>query len=99
MSLYLSFLGEDDICDYYSDDYDYDQCQILQNNCKTIEGTPCIFPFTFRSQQYTYCISGRKRKQPWCPTEVDSNGNPVPGQWGECNEQCPTEGADVGKSL
>ena len=43
------------------------------------------------------CISGIRRRKPWCPTKVDSNGIPVPGEWGNCNDQCPTEGSDIGK--
>ena len=53
----------------------------------------------FRGKSVTNCVTGQRRKKPWCPTEVDSNGDPVPGKWGVCNDHCPTEEADVGRSL
>ena len=93
-----SFLEEDDDCDYSSDDYD--QCIALKNKCKTVDEKPCIFPFVHRGKEVRNCISGIRRRQPWCPTEVDSNGDPVPGQWGYCDDQCSTEGGtEVGRSL
>ena len=66
-----------------------------KNQCKTVHEIPCIFPFLFRGEEITNCITGVKRRQPWCPTTVDSDSVPVPGQWGYCNDQCPTEGTDV----
>ena len=29
-----------------------------------------------------------KKDQPWCSTEVDSNGNYVKGLWGYCDTEC-----------
>ena len=87
-----SFL-EDDDCDYSSDDYD--QCIALKNKCKTVDEKPCILPFMHRGKEVNNCISGIRRRQPWCPTEVDSNCVPVPGQWGDCDDLCPTEETDV----
>ena len=43
-----------------------------------------------RGKEVNNCISGIRRRQPWCPTKVDSNGVPVPGQWGNCDDQCRT---------
>ena len=71
----------------------------MQEQCKTVEGTPCVFPFIFRGKEVTYCISGSKRTQPWCPTQVDSDHVPITGQWGNCDEQCPTDGSDIGRFL
>ena len=62
----------------------------MQQQCKTVEGSPCIFPFVFRGKKYTYCTSGLRRPQPWCPTQVDSNRAPINDQWGNCDDQCPT---------
>ena len=62
-------------------------------------GEPCIFPFKWRSSEFVHCISGPRRREPWCPTEIDSNGDPVSGKWGVCNDHCPTEEAEVGRSL
>ena len=49
----------------------------------------------FRGKEVANCIIGVKRRQPWCPTQVDSDGAPIPGRWGYCDDQCPTEGTDV----
>ena len=94
-SLSLSILNEesqDNVCDYYSEEYDLEQCEKLelQNQCKTVDGTPCVFPFMFRGKEVTNCISGSKRTRPWCPTQVDRDGVPVLGQWGNCDEHCLT---------
>ena len=99
MIIGLIFSDEDDVCDYYGEDYDFEQCKSLelQNQCKTVDGTPCVFPFMFRGKSVTNCVTGQRRKKPWCPTEVDSNGRPVPDQWGNCNDECPTEGSDFGR--
>ena len=93
----VSFLVEDNVCDYYSEDYDLDECESIKEKtqCKTVNGTTCFFPFLFRGKEMTNCITGVKRRQPWCPTKVNSDGVPVPGEWGFCNEQCPIEGTDV----
>ena len=84
----LSFSDEETACDYSSEDYE--QCIALENGCKTVDEKPCIFPFMHRGKEVNNCISGIRRRQPWCPTEVDSNGVPVPGKWGTCDDQCPT---------
>ena len=65
--------------------------------CKTVEGNPCVFPFNYRGKEVTKCITGPKRRQPWCPTQVDDNGSPIRGEWGVCNTQCPTEWSEIGK--
>ena len=62
--------------------------------CKTISGpTPnqeCKFPFSFEGKKYDTCITGRKRKQPWCPTELDKSGLFMRGKWGLCDiSKCP----------
>ena len=62
--------------------------------CKTISGpTPnqeCKFPFSFEGKKYDTCITGRKRKRPWCPTELDKSGLFMRGKWGLCDiSKCP----------
>ena len=81
---------------YYSDDYyDYDH-YYDDNNCKTISASgsqpnqECKFPFIFRGIEHNNCISGSKRTQPWCPTELDANGAYKKGKWGYCDtSNCP----------
>ena len=79
----FSFSGdkiEKDCFDYYSEDYSSGKC------CRTENGIPCVFPFKFRGVERNYCISGPIRKEPWCPTEVNSDGVPILGQWGYCKK-------------
>ena len=51
----------------------------------------------FRGKEVSYCISGSKRTQPWCPTEVDFDLTPTSGQWGNCDDQCPTKEPQIGR--
>ena len=83
-------------CDYYSLSYDeYDDC-VQKNQCKTVDGSPCIFPFMLRGKEKTNCISTRRRTRPWCPTQTDSStGVPVRNQWGYCDDQCSMEGSEI----
>ena len=83
-------------CDFY--DEDYEDCITMQNKCKTVDGTSCIFPFMFRGKEITNCISTPPRRtRLWCPTQLDSSTRiPIRGQWGYCDEQCPMEGSDIG---
>ena len=93
MSLQIEeFQGK--FCDYYSADYDLEECGKLtsQNQCKTLEGTLCVFPFMFRGLEVTECISGSPRTLPWCATQIDSYGEIVGSQWRNCDKQsCPTD--------
>ena len=78
--------------DEYENEY-YDQYEDGQV-CKTISGShkdqECQFPFTFRGIEYNTCISGSKRRQPWCPTELDNIGAYINGMWGYCDTlKCP----------
>ena len=85
-------------CDYYTLSYEeYGDCITMQNQCKTVDGAPCVFPFMFRGKEVANCISTPKRIRPWCPTQIDSSiGVPVRGQWGYCDDQCPTERSEIG---
>ena len=93
MSLQIEeFQGK--FCDYYSADYDLEECGKLtsQNQCKTLEGTLCVFPFMFRGLEVTECISGSPRTLPWCATQIDSYGEIVGSQWRNCDKQsCSTD--------
>ena len=76
--------------------HEYDDCITMKKQCKTINGTLCVFPFIFRGKEVTNCITTRKRTQPWCPTQTDSStGVPIRRQWGYCDDQCSTEGSEI----
>jgi len=68
-------------------------------DCATFGVRKCIFPFTWKTKQYTACTSDDHVK-PWCATELDASG--VVLQGGNCDmstcqgdnpgEGCSTEG-------
>ena len=79
--------------EYYTDDI-----------CKTIDGSQidqeCKFPFTFMGVEYNTCITGSKRRQPWCATKLDSKGAYIRGMWGYCdNCACPTGKQNINSRL
>ena len=77
------------------EDYDeYDET--LPKQCKTLYGIPCKLPFNFKGNEKTKCIT--TLIGPFCPTQLDSSSG-VPVKWGYCNDQCPTEGSEIGKLL
>ena len=82
----ICFLGESLTLDYLYDEY-------FDDICVTISGSksnePCMFPFIFKGQQFNNCITGSKRTNPWCATQVDAFGNYIRGHWGYCGANCP----------
>jgi len=63
-----------------------------EDDCSTITGRSCIFPFTYKGQVYTEC-TGRDSllgQKFWCPTKVDANGVFIQGSrnWGTCSASC-----------
>ena len=50
----------------------------------------CVFPFQYKGITYHKCtsIEDEENGQPWCSTEVDSNGIYIEGLWGYCNTEC-----------
>ena len=59
-------------------------------------GQVCIFPFIQSDGvEWTECTE-RDADQPWCATEVDSDGNIVTGKWGNCDtEKCSWAGKGI----
>lgn len=43
----------------------------------------CQFPFNYGGISYKGCIT-RDNDKPWCYTNVDSSGNNIGGEWGNC---------------
>ena len=49
-------ISQDD-CDYYTLSYDdYDDCIAMQSQCKTVDGSACVFPFMLRGKEKTTCV-------------------------------------------
>ena len=85
---YIIELAEGSDEDYGEyDHYDDQTCKTISGSIKNKE---CQFPFTFRGTEYNTCITGSKRQQPWCPTELDNSGAYITGMWGYCDtSKCP----------
>uniref|UniRef100_A0A0K2UFQ3 Matrix metallopeptidase 9 (Gelatinase B, 92kDa gelatinase, 92kDa type IV collagenase) [Ceratotherium simum simum] n=1 Tax=Lepeophtheirus salmonis TaxID=72036 RepID=A0A0K2UFQ3_LEPSM len=45
------------------------------NQCQTLTGKLCVFPFMYNGQSYTNCTSVDNGGIKWCATSVDSNSN------------------------
>ena len=86
--------GNDKFYDEYENENEYYDIYEDDQVCKTISGShknqECQFPFTFRGAVYDTCITGSKRRQPWCATELDNSGTYITGKWGYCDtSKCP----------
>ena len=50
-------------------------------------GHPCTFPFGYKGVSYTTCTTAAHTTN-WCYVQVDSAGNGIRGQWGDCGSSC-----------
>lgn len=57
----------------------------LTSDCKTVLGSPCRFPFTYKGVIHTSCTRVDSAA-PWCAT-----GDNPGVDWGVCSEVCPSE--------
>ena len=65
---------------------------ICAESCRTVgtNAKPCVFPFRYAGVEYTECTPrDSDTGQPWCATEVDSEGWVVDHKWGDCDTGCP----------
>ena len=64
----------------------------ISKPCSTLDGTACVFPFTFDGVEYYQCTY-KNSPVPWCATKLDTTGTVF--TWGNCaNTQtsaCPVE--------
>ena len=73
------------------------------DTCVAVNGpqqnSPCIFPFKYKGKDYEACTDF-EHTQYWCSTKVDTNGNHIDGQWGDCGVLCPNvEGKSSNRSV
>ena len=63
------------------------QCYSIQLSEHFVGGeyACCVFPFKYGEITYNQCVNSGYT-QPWCATEVDSNGNYL--KWMHCDENC-----------
>ena len=60
-----------------------------QRSCAGTGGEHCVFPMDYYGTVYYSCIKEEGDWiDPWCATEVDSDGGYI-GEWAECNSECP----------
>ena len=62
-----------------------------QRPCTTDSGKPCVFPFKYLGKTYNEC-TWALAAEPWCSTQVDSDGNHITYHWGYCGPYCPISG-------
>eukprot|EP01059_Diplonema_ambulator_P000341 TRINITY_DN10278_c1_g4_i1.p1 TRINITY_DN10278_c1_g4~~TRINITY_DN10278_c1_g4_i1.p1 ORF type:complete len:6273 (+),score=1514.01 TRINITY_DN10278_c1_g4_i1:2553-18821(+) len=75
-------------------------CYVDDSSNVLVNGKNCIFPFLYNSVMYTTCAQSLVGSTLWCPTAVNSTGEPVSGSQGRCNANCTgglttTEGLSV----
>merc|ERR1712025_758298 len=60
-------------------------------------GSACVFPFKYADQTFYTCTNSGGFA-PWCYTQVDSQGNGVQGQYGDCGSDaaCTSECVTTG---
>merc|ERR550519_1479412 len=67
---------------------------VSAGDCITVSGAAagkaCVFPFKARGVEYTTCTKAGGFATAWCSTKVDSSGNTVIGNWGDCPTDDPT---------
>ena len=59
------------------------------DQCETINGEKCIFPFKHAGKYYLMCTSNTEREggKFWCATKVNAAKKPT--KTGYCKENCP----------
>lgn len=84
-------------CNLFSIPYSAHPTPICQSSeCKTLNGSTCIFPFIYSGRKYANCITLGDVKQPWCSTNVDKFGKHIPGSEQLCNDSCSVTNCPLG---
>ena len=63
-----------------------------KDNCQTVEGKNCVFPFVYNGNTYNGCtIDESFNGLAWCATSVDRNRKIYHAYeaWGDCKPGCP----------
>ena len=70
----------------------FDITNATDKNCTDTSGKECRFPFTYKGVIYHSCILEiNSSDSGWCPTNVDKDGNFLPGRTGMCSKSCSFE--------
>lgn len=59
-----------------------------KEQCTTVEGEKCVFPFKFDGVKHHECILGGF-PTPWCSTRTDGVHIGGKGYYGDCSSKCP----------
>jgi len=63
---------------------------LRQCDCQTVQGSQCIFPFTYKGVTHNSCTKvDSDNGAAWCATELQPNGEVVNNKWEDCGELCP----------
>ena len=66
-----------------------------KDNCQTVEGKKCVFPFVYNGNTYNGCtIDESVDDLAWCATGVDRNRKVYDEAWGDCKSGCPGYGGN-----
>lgn len=70
--------------------------EVRNGECRTTEterrsNQPCVFPWKYKGKMYDGCKNENDGLR-WCSTKVDENGDHMKGEWGQCDEECPSAG-------
>ena len=66
-----------------------------KDNCQTVEGKKCVFPFVYNGNTYNGCtIDESVDDLAWCATGVDRNRKVYDEAWGDCKPGCPGYGGN-----
>ena len=74
------------VCIYFSVPSSDSDCKTLPNS--SVSNAKCVFPFVYQGVTYNKCPP--ENDYFWCSTKTDSNNKHQTGNWGKCNENCPT---------
>merc|ERR1712025_129560 len=61
-------------------------------------GSACVFPFKYADQTFYTCTNSGGFA-PWCYTQVDSQGNGVQGQYGDCGSDAACTAASTSECV
>ena len=69
------------------------ECTTQRDKKSLNGGHLCVFPFVYKGVTYDHCtdVGYEGQSKFWCATKVDENQVYISGNWGWCNENCPTK--------
>ena len=76
-------------CEIYCDVLIFHNDPIFHSSgCKTVGGTPCVFPFRYDNKNFNSCTTIENSGIPWCSTKTGKRNKHIKGNYGDCDEEC-----------